>query len=137
MKNALQTTEYGRVVATDLPYEQAIDRAKELLKEEGFGVLCEIDVSKTLHEKIGAAFRPYRILGACNPALAYQALQTDAQLGLLLPCNVVVQEEEGHAIVSAIDARALMSVANNPALQPIANEVNRRLTRVLDRIAEI
>ncbi|MGZ3497800.1 MAG: DUF302 domain-containing protein [Vulcanimicrobiaceae bacterium] len=137
MKDSLQTTEYGRVVATDLPFEAAIDRVKSLLKDDGFGILCEIDVTKTLQEKLGKEFRPYRILGACNPPLAHQALSTDAQLGLLLPCNVVVQTEEGHTIVSAIDTRALMSVAKNPSLLPIADEVNTRLNRVLDRIAEM
>lgn len=136
MKDALQTTEYGKVVASDLPIDQAVERVKALLKDEGFGVLCDIDVRKTLAEKLGREFRPYRILGACNPVLAYEALGTDPQLGLLLPCNVVVQEESGHAIVSAIDALAMLSVANNPALQPIAREVNERLARVLDRMAE-
>src|SRR5579872_3192565 len=135
MKDALQTTEYGKVVACDLPIDEAVERVKALLKDEGFGVLCEIDVQKALAEKLGKDFRPYRILGACNPVLAHEALSTDAQLGLLLPCNVVVQEESGHAIVSAIDATALLSVANNPALQPIAYDVNKRLGRVLDRIS--
>lgn len=136
MKDALQTIEYGKVVASNLPMEDAVERVKALLKEEGFGVLCEIDVQKTLAEKLGKEFRPYRILGACNPVLAHQALSTDSQLGLLLPCNVVVQEESGHAIVSAIDAPAMLSVANNPALAPIAHDVNERLARVLDRVAE-
>lgn len=137
MKDALQTTEYGKVVASNLPIDQAVERVKALLKDEGFGVLCEIDVQKALAEKLGKEFRSYRILGACNPALAHQALNTDPQLGLLLPCNVVVQEESGHAIVSAIDAAAMLSVANNAALLPIAQDVNRRLARVLDRIAEV
>src|SRR5579872_6307428 len=136
MKDALQTTEYGKVVACDLPIDEAVERVKALLKDEGFGVLCEIDVRKTLAEKLGTEFRPYRILGACNPVLAHEALNADPQLGLLLPCNVVVQEESGHSIVSAIDAMAMMSVANNPALQPIARYANERLARVLDRIAE-
>lgn len=136
MKQLMKTTSYGYVVATDLPYESAVERVKALLKDEGFGVLCEIDVAKTMQEKLGKAFRPYRILGACNPQLAHEALSADAQLGLLLPCNIVLQEEEGRTIVSAIDTRALMSVAKNPSLLSIADEVNTRLNRVLDRIAE-
>lgn len=135
MNQALKKTEYGYVVTTALPHEAAVERVKELLKDEGFGVLCDIDVAKTLHEKIGEDFRPYRILGACNPNLAHRALTEDSQLGLLLPCNVVVQEEEGHTIVSAIDTHALMSVTLNPALTPTADEVNTRLHRVLDKIA--
>ena len=135
MKNALQNTAYGRVVASGLPVEAAVERVKALLKEEGFGVLCEIDVGKTLAEKLGKPFRPYRILGACNPALAYEALSADGQLGLLLPCNLVVQEEAGHTIISAIDAQAMMIVAQNPALSTVARDANERLHRVIDRIA--
>ncbi len=135
MKDSLKNPAYGRVVGAGLPYESAIERVKSLLKDEGFGILCEIDVAKTLQEKLGVTFRPYRILGACNPTLAHQALSTDGQLGLLLPCNLVVQEEGGNTIVSAIDTRALMSVTKDPSLLPIADEVNERLNRVLDRIA--
>ena len=135
MRDSLETTKYGRIVRTGLPYESAVERVKALLKDEGFGILCEIDVAKTLQEKLGVAFRPYRILGACNPPLAYQALSTDAQLGLLLPCNIVVQQDGGDTIVSAIDTRALMSVTNETSLLPIADEVNARLSRVLDRIS--
>lgn len=136
MKNALQKTQYGTVVTSELAPDEAVERVKSLLKDEGFGVLCDIDVAKTLHEKLGKDFRPYRILGACNPALAHQVLSTDPQLGLLLPCNIVVQEESGHSIVSAIDAGAMMAVTGNPALVPIAREVNERLARVIERIAE-
>lgn len=136
MKNALETIEYGRAVAAKWNFDETCEQVKAALKDEGFGVLCEIDVAKTLQEKLGKPFRPYRILGACNPPLAHQALALDGQLGLLLPCNVVVQEEEGHAIVSAIDTRALMSVAKNPALAVVAREVNERLQRVLDNVAE-
>jgi uncharacterized protein (DUF302 family) len=135
MKAPLRTTPYGHVVTTSLPYEEAVIRAKMLLKEEGFGVLCEIDVASTMQEKIGKTFRPYRILGACNPSLAYEALSKESQLGLLLPCNVVIQEEDGRTIVSAIDTRALLALTEDRALLPIADEVNARLMRVLDKIA--
>lgn len=136
MMHELMTTPYGRVVSSTLPYAEAVDRVKALLKEEGFGVLCEIDVTRTLREKIGASFRPYVILGACNPEFAHRALESDGQLGLLLPCNVVVQEEAGHAIVSAIDPQALLGVSKEPALMPVAREVGERLNRVLDAVAE-
>lgn len=126
---------YGKVVATTLPFEQSIERVRELLREEGFGVLCDIDVAKTLHEKIHAEFRPYRILGACNPHFAHRALEEEPHLGLLLPCNVVVQELGGLTIVSAIDARALLGVIGSPELADLAEDVNARLERVLDRLA--
>ncbi|HKU66955.1 MAG TPA: DUF302 domain-containing protein [Candidatus Baltobacteraceae bacterium] len=134
MKQTLQPG-YGKVVVTGLSMEQAVERAKALLKEEGFGVLCEIDVRKTLQEKLGADFRPYRILGACNPGLAHEALLRDPQLGLLLPCNLVVQEEDNQTVVSAIDALAMLSFSKTADLTPIAQEANERLSRVLERMA--
>lgn len=126
---------YGKVIATSLSFGESIERVRELLREEGFGVLCDIDVSKTLHEKIHAEFRPYRILGACNPHFAHRALEQEPHLGLLLPCNVVVQELGGLTVVSAIDARELLNVVGSPDLEEIAREVNARLERVLDRLA--
>jgi uncharacterized protein (DUF302 family) len=131
----MQELKYGRAVTTPLGFEAAIEAARGFLREEGFGVLCEIDVGTTLREKLGVEFGPYRILGACNPGFAHQALQAEAQLGLLLPCNVVVQEISGESVVSAIDARALLSVVGNPALLEVADEVNARLSRVLERVA--
>jgi uncharacterized protein (DUF302 family) len=128
---------YGKAVSVDLPFDVAVDRVKSLLTDEGFGVLCDIDVSKTLREKIGTEFRPYRIIGACNPSLALQGLSRESQLGLLLPCNVVIQRENGQTIVSAIDTRSLLSLVGNPELEPIAEDVNARLQRVLERIAEV
>ena len=125
---------YGKVVPTSLSYDDAIERVKALLKDEGFGVLCDIDVSKTLREKADVDFRPYRILGACNPAFAHRALQEEPQLGLLLPCNVVVQVLSGVTTVSAIDARALLSVVGNSDLLELADEVNVRFGRVLDSL---
>ena len=126
---------YGNIVTTGLPYAEAVERAKSLLKDEGFGVLCEIDVTKTLKEKIGADFRPYVILGACNPQFAHQVLTQEDHIGLLLPCNVVVQQGANGTVVSAIDASAMLSVVGKPELEPIAREVNVRLARVLERIA--
>ncbi len=134
---SIQKTAYGKVVTTNLGYHDAVDRAKTLLKEEGFGVLCEIDVAQTLQEKIGAEFQPYRILGACNPQFAHRALSLEPQLGLLLPCNVVVQVQDHRTVVSSIDARALLGIVGNDHLLSVADEVNARLFRVLDRIAEM
>ncbi|HEX5275491.1 MAG TPA: DUF302 domain-containing protein [Candidatus Rubrimentiphilum sp.] len=128
---------YGKAVAVDLPFDVAVERVKSLLADEGFGVLCDIDVTKTLHEKIGADFRPYRILGACNPSLALQGLGRESQLGLLLPCNIVIQRENEQTIVSAVDTRSLLSLVGNPELEPIAEDVNARLQHVLEGIAEV
>jgi uncharacterized protein (DUF302 family) len=126
---------YGKSIVTGLSFDEAVETARTLLRDEGFGVLCEIDVTKTLHEKIGADFRRYRILGACNPHFALQALQAEPQLGLLLPCNVVIQELSGETVASAIDARALLSVVGNSQLLGVADEVNARLSRVLEALA--
>lgn len=132
--NVQPSTNYGRAATTRLAQDDAVTAAKAFLKDEGFGVLCEIDVAQTLKEKIGAEVPPYRILGACNPQLAHRALTQEPQLGLLLPCNVVVQQIEGATVVSAIDARALLGVVKSDELLPVADEVNARLNRVLDRI---
>ncbi len=126
---------YGNQVETTLSYEVAVDRVKAILKEEGFGVLCEIDVAATVREKLGEAFRPYRILGACNPQLAHRAISAEPQLGLLLPCNVVVQEMDGKTVVSAVDAGAMLAIVGNPRLDALAQDANARLRRVLDAIA--
>lgn len=128
---------YGTVLSVDMPLDVAVERLKSLLAREGFGVMCDIDVSKTLHEKTGAELRPYRIIGACNPSLAFQGLSRESQLGLLLPCNIVVQRENAQTTVSAIDTRALLSLVGNPELEPIAEDVNARLQRVLEGIAEV
>ena len=125
---------YGSSVTTDLSFGDAVERAKELLKSEGFGVLCEIDVSKTMKEKIGEDFRPYLILGACNPQLAHRALSAEAQLGLLLPCNVVVQTQAGKTVVSAVDAQKMLDVVGNSALREVATDANARLARVIAAI---
>lgn len=126
--------DYGRFVAVDADPVQTIEAAKAALKDEGFGVLCEIDVAKTLKEKIGVDVAPYVILGACNPQFANTSLQADPNLGLLLPCNLIVRQADGATIVGAIDASKMLSVVGNPALDPIAREVNERLGRVLDKL---
>jgi uncharacterized protein (DUF302 family) len=125
---------YGKETTTSLPFQQALDRVKDALKTEGFGVLCEIDVAKTLKEKLGAEFRPYVILGACNPQLAYRALTLEPHLGLLLPCNVLVSQDANITKVAAIDAKAMLNVVGNAGLDAIAQEVNARLSRVLEKV---
>jgi uncharacterized protein (DUF302 family) len=123
---------YGRTL--DMPFEAAVQRARESLKSEGFGVLCEINVKEKLKEKLGVDFTNYLILGACNPPLAYKALQNEMSLGLLLPCNVVVYEESGKTFVAAVDAVKMLSVVENPALGDTAAQVNVKLRRVIDKL---
>ena len=118
----------------NMGYDEALTRVPEALKSEGFGVLTEIDVKETLKKKIGADFRKYKILGACNPPLAHRALQAELDVGLMLPCNVVVYENEGgRAVVTAIDPMQTVA-AQSRALQPIAEEVRAKLARVLERL---
>lgn len=115
--------------------EAARARTTEALQEQGFGVLTEIDVRATLKKKLDVEFRPYVILGACNPKLAKRALEADPGVGLLLPCNVVVAEEDGAAVVSIADPRAMFQIVRDPALQPIVDEAERRLRAALAAIA--
>lgn len=122
---------YGMSIEVPLSYEEAIRVAKEALKEEGFGVLTEIDVRKTLKEKVGADFQPYVILGACNPALAFTALQDDIDVGLLLPCNVTVREENGKAIISIMDPQVMSRLSAAPGLAEVARIAREKLSRAL------
>jgi uncharacterized protein (DUF302 family) len=116
-------------------YEEVLGRIPELLQAEGFGILTEIDVRQTLRQKIGAEFRKYKILGACNPQLAHQVLSADLDIGAMLPCNVVVYEgDDGKAVVLAIDPLQAIAAAN-PAVRPIAEIVRERLQRVLEASA--
>lgn len=128
---------YGISRSLPVPYEESVERARTALASEGFGVLCEIDVREKLKEKLGVEFRRYVILGACNPSLAHRALQCEIELGLLLPCNVIVYEsDDGEgSVVAAVDATAMLgAVGNNPALAEVAGEVSKLLERVLDRL---
>lgn len=126
---------YGFGVKVDLPYDEAIERAKAALKEVGFGVLTEIDVKKTLKEKLGADFRRYVILGACNPPIAHQAFEKDLNIGLLLPCNVIVYEEGAGSVVAALDPEMMMGVTGRDDLRPLADEAKGRLERALASLA--
>ena len=119
----------------DLTTEQADARVREELQKEGFGVLTEIDVKGTLKEKLDVDFRPYRILGACNPSLAHQALSTETDIGLLLPCNVVVYEGAGGgSVVSIMDPVEQLAVAGRDDMEPLATEVRTRMERVLEAL---
>jgi uncharacterized protein (DUF302 family) len=124
-----------RLRKIEASFEDAVSRTREALKAEGFGVITEIDVRKTLKTKIDVDFRPYLILGACNPAMAYEALQVEDKVGTMLPCNVVVQQlAEGHVEVAAIDPVASMQAIRNPALTAKAAEVAAKLQSALGRI---
>jgi uncharacterized protein (DUF302 family) len=120
---------------TSLGYEQALMRVQEELKKEGFGILTEIDVKETLKKKLNIDFRRYKILGACNPSFAYQALQAESRIGTMLPCNVIVQErEDGQTEVSAINPLESMKAVANPQLEQVGSQVAAKLKGVVDRV---
>src|SRR5947209_1645789 len=116
---------YGMTIAVKLPYESAVERVRDALAAEGFGVLSEIDVKATLGKKLGVEFRPYVILGACNLPLAHRALTAERNIGLLLPCNVIVYaaDRSGESVVAAVDPEVSLSRVGNDALRPLAADV--------------
>lgn len=126
----------GLTVQLNVPYEQAVSRVTDALKAEGFGVLTEIDVQATLKKKLNADFRRYVILGACNPPLAHKALTASLDIGLLLPCNVIVYEEGAGSVVSLVDPIAMLGVADAAGLDEVAQEARTRLQRVRDALAK-
>lgn len=126
---------YGLGTTVALPYAEAITRTKAALKEQGFGILSEIDVKATLKEKRNIDFRPYVILGACNPDLAHRALQTEIDIGLLLPCNVVVYEVDGGSMVEAIDPERALDIVGKPELHEVAVEAKALLLQALEAVA--
>jgi uncharacterized protein (DUF302 family) len=134
MNNQSTSGGYGFSKALDAPFDEALERTREALKSEGFGVLSEINLKEKLKEKLGVDFRDYVILGACNPPLAYQTLQAEIEIGLLLPCNVIVYEQGGRSVVAAIDAAKMMTVVGNPQLEAAATQVNEKLRRVIDSL---
>ncbi|MCY4732868.1 DUF302 domain-containing protein [Natronomonas gomsonensis] len=130
MNYTIQTAAIGE-------FDDVVDTTIAALEDEGFGVLCDIDVQATLEEKLGEEFRQYRILGACNPALAHEGLAEEIELGALLPCNVIVYEtDDGDIVVSAVDPNQLVGIADNDALDSVATEVNERFERVLSAVTD-
>lgn len=128
-------TYYHNTILNGISFEEAVNKTIEALKKEGFGVLTEIDIKATLKKKLAVDFQNYKILGACNPAFAYNALLVEDKIGTMLPCNVVVQEkEDGFIEVSAVDPMASMQAVTNEDLMGIADEVNEKLKRVIDAI---
>ncbi len=121
-------------VRLPVKYEDALAKAKRALQAEGFGILTEIDVKRTLKEKIGADFRCYTILGACNPSIAYMGLRAHLELGLLLPCNVIVYEDDGDSVVAIQDPQEMLEVAKNPELDQVATIARKHLERVADEL---
>ncbi len=132
-----QTTPYGISTTVALDYASAVVAIKEALAHEGFGILSEIDVSATLKKKLDVDFLPYVILGACNPPLAYQALSAERDIGLLLPCNVIVYaaDEPGHSVIAALDPVEALQLTGRDDIRPLAAEVRARLVRALDRVS--
>ncbi|BFV60605.1 DUF302 domain-containing protein [Kitasatospora sp. CMC57] len=126
--------DYGIPVTLDLPFPDAVGRVRAALAEQGFGVLTEIDVRATMQAKLGEEMEDYLILGACNPALAHRALQTDRRIGLLLPCNVVVRAADGRIVVEVMDPQLMVSITEQPALESVADEAAARLRAALDTL---
>ena len=131
-----ETSRYGVGMTVALGYERAVERVKEALAAEGFGILCEIDVAATMKKKLDVDFRPYVILGACNPPLALRALTAERDIGLILPCNVIVYADDspGRSVVAAMDPVVALGVTGNTSLQPVAEEVKSRLIRALGAV---
>ena len=126
--------QYGFSKTTDYNFEQAIDKVTEELKKEGFGVLTSIDMKETLKKKINVDFKKYTILGACNPALAHQALLAEEELGLLLPCNVIVYEKNDKTVVSIFDPNVMAYLIDNPEMKFVAEEVKNKLQKILEAV---
>lgn len=131
-----QTTSYGLGMTVTLPYETAVARVRDALAAEGFGVLTEIDVAATFRKKLGIERLPYIILGACNPPLAHRALELETDIGLLLPCNVIVYatSDPARSVVAALDPEAALELTGRADIAPLAAEVKARLTRVLQAV---
>jgi uncharacterized protein (DUF302 family) len=127
--------EYGSTITTELGFEEAVERTRTALADNGFGILTEIDVQATLKNKLDQDMEQYLILGACNPQLAHQALDVERDVGLLLPCNVVVRRDGDRTVVQALDPQVMVSLPGRPELQPVADEAAQRLTAALQTVA--
>lgn len=132
-----QRTQYGFGTVLDVPFETALQQTRDALAAEGFGILCDVDVAATLRQKLGVVMPPYAILGACNPSLANQALQAEPDIGLLLPCNVIVYATHAPnaTVVAAMDPESALALTGNDAMRPIAAQVAGKLHRVLEHVA--
>lgn len=128
------STTYGMSRQTGLSFEEANERIRAVLKEQGFGVLTEIDLQGALREKLGKEVQPYVILGACNPPLADRAIAAEPSIGLLLPCNVVIRQTDNGVVVEAMDPEAAMGIVDNPEVTEVAAEARRRLAAALDAL---
>ena len=132
-----QQQKYGFTKTVNASFDDAVEKTREALQKEGFGVLSEIRIDEKLKEKLGVEFRRYIILGACNPPYAYKTLQEELNIGLLLPCNVVVydSDESGKSVIAAVDAKAMLSVVGDkPSLNEVATEVNQKLRRAIEQV---
>jgi uncharacterized protein (DUF302 family) len=125
---------YGHSITIDAPFADTVERVRDELKTEGFGVLTEIDITATMRAKLGEELEDYVILGACNPPLAHAALQADRSIGLLLPCNVVVRATDAGTVVEALDPQIMVELSDSPELKAVADDASDRLRRVLDRL---
>lgn len=130
----MEASRYGLRIKLNVPYETAVEKVTAALKEQGFGILTTIDVKETLKQKLGVDFSKYVILGACNPPLAHRALTTEHEIGLLLPCNVIVYEADGHSVVAVADPIAMMEIVGNEALNEVAKEARNRLEKALSQL---
>ena len=126
--------DYGMTTRLRAPFAQTVERVRAALTDQGFGVLTEIDVRATLHDKLGEEMEDYLILGACNPPLAHRALEADRRIGLLLPCNVVVRADGDQTVVEALNPQVMVGVSGQAALEPVADEATRRLAAALDTL---
>ena len=131
-----KSDQFAFTVNLNMSFEAALEKVIQGLKDEGFGILTQIDVKETLKDKIGVDFRKYAILGACNPPLAHQALTADLSAGLLLPCNVVVYEENDGSVVSIIDPLSMLGIIHQPELESVAQEAKERLERVAKGLSD-
>ena len=134
---AIQTSSYGIGVETNLPFEQTVEAVKSAFQAEGFGTLTSINVTQTLKEKIGAEIEPYVILGMCNPQLASRAIRAEHDVGLLLPCNVLIHQCGGAVHVDAQDPAKLMEFVGNPSLEPIGNEARKQIEKALQTLPSV
>jgi len=131
----MKQTKYAFTKTVDLSYDEAIEKVTEELKKEGFGILTEIDVKATLKKKLDVDIKPYKILGACNPPYTYESLQVEEQIGLMLPCNVIVYvNDDGETVVATIDPVASMQAVDNPKVEKVAQTIQDKLKSVIERL---